>query len=74
MPAWVFLVYWIGLQLLSFAVGDGQLDGVAYAVYVGGFAVGVLVAVVWKTMVPSADRSIPLAHVGKVGSGESPSL
>jgi hypothetical protein len=23
MPAWVFLVYWIGLQLLSFAVGDG---------------------------------------------------
>src|SRR5665213_2503207 len=38
-PALVFLVYWIGLQLLSFAVGDGQLDGVAYAVHVGGFAV-----------------------------------
>jgi hypothetical protein len=25
MPAWVFLVYWIGLQLLSFAVGDGPV-------------------------------------------------
>ena len=57
-PAWVFLVYWIGLQLLSFAVGDGQLDGVAYAVHVGGFAVGVLGAVVWKTMVPSAEEKL----------------
>jgi membrane associated rhomboid family serine protease len=46
------------MQLLSFAVGDGQLDGVAYAVHVGGFAVGVLGAVVWKTMVPSAEEKL----------------
>lgn len=57
-PAWLFLVYWIGLQLLSFVTGGGQSDGVAYAVHIGGFAAGVLGAVIWKTMVPSAEERL----------------
>ena len=38
-PAWVFLLYWGALQLLSLVFGSGGEDNVAYAVHVGGFAV-----------------------------------
>jgi membrane associated rhomboid family serine protease len=56
LPAWAFLGYWIGLQLFSLAWGSGQLDGVAYAVHVGGFALGVFGAAVWKTSYPMAEE------------------
>jgi membrane associated rhomboid family serine protease len=40
LPAWVMLLYWIGLQLLGgFGAGEG---GVAFWAHVGGFLAGVL--------------------------------
>jgi membrane associated rhomboid family serine protease len=58
LPAWVFLGYWIGLQTLSLALGSGEADGVAYAVHVGAFALGVLGAVIWKTSYPMAEENL----------------
>jgi len=53
LPAWVFLPYWMGLQLLSIA--SGTYDGIAYAVHAGCFAAGVIAAIVWKTAYIGAD-------------------
>jgi membrane associated rhomboid family serine protease len=42
-PAWVLLVFWIGLQLLNQALApiDPRAGGVAYAAHIGGFVAGV---------------------------------
>lgn len=55
-PAWVFLPYWVGLQLISLALGSQ--DGVAYAVHAGSFAAGTLGAIVWKTSYPLAEEKL----------------
>jgi membrane associated rhomboid family serine protease len=55
-PAWVFLPYWAGLQLISLALGSQ--DGVAYAVHAGSFAAGALGAIVWKTSFPFAEEKL----------------
>jgi membrane associated rhomboid family serine protease len=57
-PAWAFLLYWGALQVLSLMFGSGGEDNVAYAVHVGGFAVGVLSAVVWKVTYPFAEERL----------------
>ena len=55
-PAWVFLPYWIGLQLISIAMGSQ--DGVAYGVHAGSFAAGVIAAIMWKTSYMGADEKL----------------
>ena len=55
-PAWVFLPYWGGLQLISLALGSQ--DGVAYAVHAGSFAAGAIGAIVWKTSYPFAEEKL----------------
>jgi membrane associated rhomboid family serine protease len=57
-PAWMFLVYWSVLQLLSLLVGSGTNDQVAFAVHVGGFAIGVLIAMYWKVSYPFAEERL----------------
>ena len=44
LPAWVLLIFWIGLQLFNQAVGaiDPSAGGVAYAAHIGGFAAGIV--------------------------------
>jgi membrane associated rhomboid family serine protease len=43
LPAWMMLVYWIGLQLLSGLVAAGDsAGGVAFWAHVGGFVAGVV--------------------------------
>jgi membrane associated rhomboid family serine protease len=43
LPAWMMLVYWVGLQLLSGVASIGQTGGgVAFWAHVGGFAAGVV--------------------------------
>lgn len=56
LPAWIFLPYWIGLQLVSIALGYN--DGVAYSVHAGSFAAGVIAAIVWKTSYPFAEEKL----------------
>ncbi|MBI2989445.1 MAG: rhomboid family intramembrane serine protease [Deltaproteobacteria bacterium] len=43
-PAWVLLIFWIGLQLLNQALApiDPAAGGVAYAAHIGGFAAGLV--------------------------------
>ena len=43
-PAWVLLLFWIGLQLLNQALApiDPAAGGVAYAAHIGGFAAGLV--------------------------------
>lgn len=55
-PAWVFLPYWGGLQLISLALGSQ--DGVAYAVHAGSFAAGAIGAIIWKTSYPFAEEKL----------------
>jgi membrane associated rhomboid family serine protease len=57
-PAWVFLFYWGGLQFISLLLGSGPGDNVAYAVHVGGFAAGVIAAMIWKVSFPFADERL----------------
>ncbi len=42
LPAWVLLIFWIGLQLLNQALDpmDPRAGGVAYAAHIGGFVTG----------------------------------
>jgi membrane associated rhomboid family serine protease len=44
LPAWVLLVFWIGLQFLNQAVDpmDPTAGGVAYAAHIGGFVAGLV--------------------------------
>jgi membrane associated rhomboid family serine protease len=58
LPAWAFLFYWGGLQLLSLALGSGAGDGVAYAVHAGSFMAGLMAAIIWKTSYPFAEEKL----------------
>jgi membrane associated rhomboid family serine protease len=43
LPAWVMLVYWVGLQILSGVASIGQTGGgVAFWAHVGGFVAGIV--------------------------------
>ncbi len=57
-PAWAFLIYWGGLELLSLAGGEGNVTSVAYAVHVGGFIAGVMAAIAWKVAYPFAEEQL----------------
>jgi membrane associated rhomboid family serine protease len=57
-PAWVFLPYWMALQIISIAMGSQ--DGIAYGVHAGSFAAGAIAAIIWKTSAVGADKK--LAH------------
>jgi membrane associated rhomboid family serine protease len=57
-PAWIFLLYWSGLELLSLANGATGETNVAYAVHVGGFIAGVMAAIVWKVAYPFAEERL----------------
>ncbi len=56
LPAWLFLPYWIGLQLISLVMGSD--DGVAYGVHVGSFFAGLLAAMVWKVAYYGAEDQL----------------
>lgn len=56
LPAWAFLPYWMGLQLLSIVLG--AQDGIAYAVHAGSFAAGAIAAIIWKTTYMGADEKL----------------
>jgi membrane associated rhomboid family serine protease len=58
LPAWTFLFYWCGLQLISLAISPESADGVAYAVHAGGFVTGVMGAIIWKVSYPLADERL----------------
>jgi membrane associated rhomboid family serine protease len=58
MPAWVFLPYWIGLQVISIIFGSQ--NGVAYGVHAGSFAMGMIAAIVWKTSYFGADNKLSI--------------
>ncbi len=44
LPAWFFLIFWIGWQVLSQTLvpADPKAGGVAYAAHIGGFVAGLL--------------------------------
>lgn len=52
-PAWLFLPYWITLQLISIISGDN--DGVAYGVHAGSFFAGLIAAMIWKVSYYDAE-------------------
>jgi membrane associated rhomboid family serine protease len=47
LPAWMMLVYWVGLQVLSGFVSTGEGGGVAFWAHVGGFVAGVVLVKVF---------------------------
>lgn len=57
LPAWTFLFYWAGLQILSLALGNRE-DHVAYAVHIGGFVAGAICAMIWKVSYPFAEERL----------------
>lgn len=57
-PAWLFLFYWIGSQVLP--ILRGSEDGIAYGVHIGSFIAGSIGAIVWKTSYPLAEEYLEL--------------
>ncbi|MEO5922660.1 MAG: rhomboid family intramembrane serine protease [Bryobacteraceae bacterium] len=62
LPAWVMLIYWIGLQLLGgFGAGEG---GVAFWAHVGGFVAGIALVKLFarrdRVLLHSAGRFHPV--------------
>jgi membrane associated rhomboid family serine protease len=43
LPAWVMLIYWMGLQFLG-TLSRGEGGGVAFWAHIGGFVAGVVLA------------------------------
>jgi len=59
LPAWAFLFYWIGLEMLSLITeGSSESESIAYAVHIGGFILGVLAAMIWKVSYPFAEERL----------------
>ena len=52
-PAWLFMPYWITIQIISIISGDN--DGVAYGVHAGSFFAGLIAAMIWKVSYYEAD-------------------
>ena len=55
-PAWVFLPYWIALQLLSIATGSQ--DGIACAVHAEPFVAIAIAAIMCKTSAAGAEERL----------------
>jgi membrane associated rhomboid family serine protease len=60
LPAWVMLLYWMGLQLLGGFTSIGGEGGVAFWAHVGGFIAGVVGAKLFAR--PDAVRSHKQHH------------
>lgn len=60
-PAWLLIGLWILIQALNglsvFGVTSGDTGGVAYFAHLGGFAVGLLTAILYRWFAPRAPAS-----------------
>jgi membrane associated rhomboid family serine protease len=54
LPAFVYLLYWLALQLVSSAGGSGA--GVAFWAHIGGFVAGVVLVPLFRRRRPPPDR------------------
>jgi membrane associated rhomboid family serine protease len=57
LPSWIFLLYWIGLQIFE-QLYFGNQSSVAYAAHIGGFILGVIGAMAWKVSAPFAEEKL----------------
>jgi len=57
-PAWIFLIYWIFLQIISLAYGPEKHSSIAYAAHLGGFILGVISSIIWKVSYPEAEERL----------------
>ena len=57
-PAWVFILLWFGLQVLSglATVGAGVNSGVAFWAHIGGFVAGLMLTGMFAAMPPKPQR------------------
>lgn len=64
LPAWVMLLYWFAIQVLSGAAVPTEGGGVAFWAHVGGFAAGVILAKPFekKQLVDAKRAGIKLDH------------
>ncbi len=62
-PAWIILVYWFGLQLLSGAMSPAGAAGVAFWAHVGGFVAGLVLVKLFenRTLVEARRKHIRLS-------------
>ena len=68
LPAWVMLIYWMGLQLLGGFTQHGQ-GGVAFFAHVGGFLAGVLLIKLFERRDHVAQRIATQWRPARVGFG-----
>ena len=70
-PAWVMLLWWFGLQVLSGSVAAGSGGGVAFWAHVGGFVAGVvLIKLFAKPILTGAKREgrvLARSELGRFG-------
>jgi membrane associated rhomboid family serine protease len=48
LPAWVGLVYWVGLDLSGYLSQVDHIGGVAHAAHLGGVAIGVILGILFR--------------------------
>lgn len=62
LPAWVFLIYWIGIQFLSGMADRPGGGGVAFWAHVGGFVAGFILILFFKRRRPGKPRWVRRAN------------
>jgi membrane associated rhomboid family serine protease len=68
LPAWVMLIYWMGLQLLGGYTQHGQ-GGVAFFAHVGGFVAGVALIKLFERRDHVAQRTLLKWQPQRLGFG-----
>ncbi len=48
LPAYVIIIYWVVIQVISQIGSSGQQGGVAYLAHIGGFAAGIVLYFLYK--------------------------
>ena len=57
-PSYVFLLFWIGLQLYDILTDTQEQSGVAYATHILGFLIGVIAGMYWKEAAEDTEQRL----------------
>jgi len=62
LPAWIVLMIWFGIQIVSGTLTGSEMGGVAYWAHAGGFVAGVVLALPPETKIPDRISNIPVVQ------------
>jgi len=58
LPSYLFLIYWVLLQVYDGMTDTNTVGGVAYATHIFGFIIGIACGIAWKENAEDTDRKL----------------